>query len=222
MRTFHTGGIAPARTSPRVCRASRSCSRPASPSAQAIISEIDGVVRIRARTRRAAHDRGDRWARTATIRKTMPSLRLSHPTCRRATWCRRATCLTEGSVNPHDILAIKGVNAVQDYLISEVQSVYRLQGVDINDKHIEVIVRQMMRKVQGGRRRRHQPAARFAWWISASSANANAEIAAHRRARRDGPADRHHAHRCCWVSPRPPWPPIPSCRRPPSRRPPAC
>ena len=56
--------------------------------------------------------------------------------------------LTEGSVNPHDILKIKGVRAVQDYLIQEVQRVYRLQGVEINDKHIEVIVRQMLKKVR--------------------------------------------------------------------------
>lgn len=56
--------------------------------------------------------------------------------------------LTEGSVNPHDILAIKGVRAVQDYMIREVQRVYRLQGVDINDKHIEVIVRQMLKKIR--------------------------------------------------------------------------
>ncbi|MCD7826065.1 MAG: DNA-directed RNA polymerase subunit beta' [Clostridiaceae bacterium] len=56
--------------------------------------------------------------------------------------------LTEGSVNPHDILAIKGVRAVQDYMIREVQRVYRLQGVEINDKHIEVIVRQMLKKIR--------------------------------------------------------------------------
>ena len=56
--------------------------------------------------------------------------------------------LTEGSVNPHDILKIKGIQAVQRYLLQEVQKVYRLQGVDINDKHIEVIVRQMLRKVK--------------------------------------------------------------------------
>ena len=54
--------------------------------------------------------------------------------------------LTEGSVNPHDILKIKGVRAVQDYMLQEVQRVYRLQGVEINDKHIEVIVRQMLKK----------------------------------------------------------------------------
>ena len=56
--------------------------------------------------------------------------------------------LTEGSVNPHDILSIKGVRAVQDYMIQEVQRVYRLQGVEINDKHIEVIVRQMLKRVR--------------------------------------------------------------------------
>ena len=55
--------------------------------------------------------------------------------------------LTEGSVNPHDILKIKGVRAVQDYMLREVQKVYRLQGVDINDKHIEIIVRQMLKKI---------------------------------------------------------------------------
>jgi DNA-directed RNA polymerase subunit beta' len=56
--------------------------------------------------------------------------------------------LTEGYVNPHDILAVNGEQAVQNYLIQEVQRTYRMQGVDINDKHIEVIIRQMMRKVR--------------------------------------------------------------------------
>ena len=56
--------------------------------------------------------------------------------------------LTEGSVNPHDILKIKGVRAVQDYMLREVQRVYRLQGAEINDKHIEAIVRQMLQKVR--------------------------------------------------------------------------
>ena len=56
--------------------------------------------------------------------------------------------LTEGSVNPHDLLKIKGIRAVQDYMIQEVQRVYRLQGVEINDKHIEVIVRQMLKKIR--------------------------------------------------------------------------
>ena len=56
--------------------------------------------------------------------------------------------LTEGSINPHELLKIKGKYGVQDYLLKEVQRVYRLQGVDINDKHIEVIIRQMMRRVK--------------------------------------------------------------------------
>ncbi len=61
---------------------------------------------------------------------------------------KAGTRLTEGSANPHDVLAINGAQAVQDYLIEEVQKVYRMQGVDINDKHIEVIIRQMMKKVR--------------------------------------------------------------------------
>ena len=60
--------------------------------------------------------------------------------------------LTEGSVNPHDILKIKGLRATQDYMLQEVQRVYRLQGVEINDKHIEVIVRQMLKKTESKRR----------------------------------------------------------------------
>ena len=56
--------------------------------------------------------------------------------------------LTEGSINPHDLLKIKGVRAVQDYMLQEVQRVYRLQGVEINDKHVEVIVRQMLKKIR--------------------------------------------------------------------------
>ncbi len=55
--------------------------------------------------------------------------------------------ITEGSENPHDIVRILGVRAVQDYLLREVQKVYRIQGVDINDKHIELIVRQMLKKI---------------------------------------------------------------------------
>ena len=56
--------------------------------------------------------------------------------------------LTEGSINPHDLLKVKGVRAVQDYMIREVQRVYRLQGVEINDKHVEMIVRQMLKKIR--------------------------------------------------------------------------
>ena len=63
-------------------------------------------------------------------------------------WRQAATQLTYGALNPHDVLRIRGAGAVYNYLIQEVLRVYRQQGVDINDKHIEVIVRQMMRKVR--------------------------------------------------------------------------
>ena len=63
-------------------------------------------------------------------------------------YIKRGKRITEGSVNPHDVLAISGTQEVQDYLIQEVQRVYRMQGVDTNDKHIEIIVRQMLRKVR--------------------------------------------------------------------------
>jgi len=63
-------------------------------------------------------------------------------------WLEAGDPLTEGSINPHDILRIKGVRAVQDYMLREVQRVYRLQGVEINDKHIEMIVRQMLKKIR--------------------------------------------------------------------------
>ena len=71
--------------------------------------------------------------------------------------------LTEGSVNPHDILKIKGVRAVQDYMLREVQRVYRLQGVEINDKHIEVIVRQMLAESPRGDKRRFRLASGQHW-----------------------------------------------------------
>jgi DNA-directed RNA polymerase subunit beta' len=63
-------------------------------------------------------------------------------------YVKRGDRITDGSLSPHDVLRISGLEAVQNYLIQEVQAVYRQQGVDINDKHIEVIVRQMMRKVK--------------------------------------------------------------------------
>ena len=72
----------------------------------------------------------------------------SRLTVKEGEYIKRGKRITEGSVNPHDVLAISGTQEVQDYLIQEVQRVYRMQGVDINDKHIEIIVRQMLRKVR--------------------------------------------------------------------------
>ena len=68
--------------------------------------------------------------------------------CMRAIGCGRVSRLMDGSANPHDILDVLGPNELQKYLVDEVQDVYRLQGVTINDKHIEIIVRQMLRKVR--------------------------------------------------------------------------
>jgi hypothetical protein len=74
--------------------------------------------------------------------------------CRNRYWCRKMTTsgqehpLSDGAITPSDILAIKGPTAVQEYILNEVQDVYRMQGVKINDKHFEVIIRQMMRKVE--------------------------------------------------------------------------
>ena len=68
--------------------------------------------------------------------------------CKDGDWVEKGDQLTEGALSPHEVLRIRGVSAVHDYLIQEVQKPYRQQGVDINDKHIEIIVRQMMRKVR--------------------------------------------------------------------------
>ena len=78
--------------------------------------------------------------------------------------------LSEGPVNPHDILRIKGPRAVQEYLLNEVQEVYRLQGVKINDKHIGVIVRQMLQKVRVTGAGRHRRSSRASTWTSRTSA----------------------------------------------------
>ena len=118
--------------------------------------------------------------------------------------------LTEGSVNPHDILRIKGVRDVQNYMLREVQRVYRLQGVEISDKHIEVIVRQMLKKVRiEGKRRHGFPAGHHgerAWITRMSTSRWKRRASSPRR-----------ANRSFWVLPKPLWQRIPSCPRLPSR-----
>jgi len=143
MRTFHTGGIAGddiTQGLPRV----EELFEARKPKGLAIISEINGVVKINESKKKreitVTSEEGE--SKTYLIPygsriKVMDGDEVE-----------AGDELTEGSVNPHDILKIKGVKGVQQYLLHEVQRVYRLQGVDINDKHIEVIVRQMMRKVK--------------------------------------------------------------------------
>ena len=143
MRTFHTGGVASAEDItqglPRVDELFES----RKPKHLAIIAEIGGTIGFEeVKKNRHVVVRGDGDQRSYLIPF---GARLS---VKEGDVVEKGARLTEGSVNPHDVLAISGPEAVQDYLIQEVQRVYRMQGVDINDKHIEVIVRQMMRKVR--------------------------------------------------------------------------
>ena len=145
MRNFHTGGIANAEDITQGLPRVEELFEGRKPKYLAIISEIDGVVSFEV-VKKNQHvvvtnpDNGEvrQYLIPFGIRKRVQE----------GDYIHAGDMITDGSVNPHDILAIKGTQAVQEYLIEEVQRVYRLQGVDINDKHIEVIVRQMMRKVR--------------------------------------------------------------------------
>ena len=144
MRTFHAGGVAGddiTQGLPRV----EELFEARKPKGLAIIAEFGGTVSIR--------DTKKKREVVVTNKETGDSKAYLIPYGSRIKVLEGQELeagdeLTEGSVNPHDILAIKGVRAVQDYMIREVQRVYRLQGVDINDKHIEVIVRQMLKKIR--------------------------------------------------------------------------
>ena len=145
MRTFHTGGIASADDITQGLPRVEELFEARRPKTMAIISEIDGVVSIR-EIKKARH-----VVVTNNETKDERSYLIPYGSRLRVTegqYVEAGDTFTEGSVYPHDVLAIKGETAVQNYLIQEVQRVYRLQGVDINDKHIEVIVRQMMKKVR--------------------------------------------------------------------------
>ena len=144
MRTFHTGGVAGddiTQGLPRV----EELFEARKPKGLAIISEFAGKVQLR--------DTKKKREVVITNEETGQSKAYLIPYGSRIKVLEGQELeagdeLTEGSVNPHDILKIKGVRAVQDYMLREVQRVYRLQGVEINDKHIEVIVRQMLKKIR--------------------------------------------------------------------------
>ncbi|MDR7404994.1 MAG: DNA-directed RNA polymerase subunit beta', partial [Armatimonadota bacterium] len=143
MRTFHTGGVAGfdiTQGLPRV----EELFEARKPKGQAVIAEASGRVKI-------VEAKGTR----RLVIVTKDGQEIAHPVpygvrLRVADGDRveSGDQLTEGSVNPHDILRIRGIHALQNYLVQEIQSVYRSQGVDINDKHIEIIVRQMLRRVK--------------------------------------------------------------------------
>ncbi len=145
MRTFHTGGVASAEDITQGLPRVEELFESRKPKNFAIISEIDGEVRFDTikNNRHAVvfnKETGDEKQYLIPF-----GFRVK---VQEGDIIKAGDKITDGAVNPHDILAILGAQAVQDYLISEVQSTYRLQGVDINDKHIEVIVRQMMKKVR--------------------------------------------------------------------------
>ncbi|MCR5156403.1 MAG: DNA-directed RNA polymerase subunit beta' [Butyrivibrio sp.] len=144
MRTFHTGGVAGGDITQGLPRVEE-LFEARKPKGLAIISELDGHVEIR--------DTKKKREVIVTNDETGESKAYLIPYGSRIkvlddTNIEAGDELTEGSVNPHDLLKIKGIRSVQDYLLREVQRVYRLQGVDICDKHIEVIVRQMLKKVR--------------------------------------------------------------------------
>jgi DNA-directed RNA polymerase subunit beta' len=144
MRTFHTGGVAGddiTQGLPRV----EELFEARKPKGLAIIAEFGGVATIK--------DSKKKREVVVSNEETGESKTYLIPYGSRIKIMDGAVLeagdeLTEGSVNPHDLLRIKGIRAVQDYMIREVQRVYRLQGVDISDKHVEVIVRQMLKKVR--------------------------------------------------------------------------
>ncbi|MEA5073353.1 MAG: DNA-directed RNA polymerase subunit beta' [Eubacterium aggregans] len=143
MRTFHTGGVASADDITQGLPRVEELFEARKPKGQAIISEIAGRVEINEGKKTEAVVIGEDMSSKTYLIPYGSRLRVLP-----GDHVEAGEPLTEGSINPHDILDIQGVEAVQHYLLSEVQKVYRLQGVHISDKHIELIVRQMLRKVK--------------------------------------------------------------------------
>lgn len=144
MRTFHTGGVAGGDITQGLPRVEE-LFEARKPKGLAIITEFGGVVQIK--------DTKKKREITVTNNETGNAKTYLIPYGSRikvldGQVLEAGDELTEGSINPHDILKIKGVRAVQDYMLQEVQRVYRLQGVEINDKHIEMIVHQMLKKIK--------------------------------------------------------------------------
>jgi len=143
MRTFHTGGVAGADITQGLPRVEE-LFEARKPKGLAIVSEVAGTVRVEeTKKKRIVFVTTESGEEVSYDIPFGSRLRVSNGDVIAA-----GDEVTEGSVNPHDVLRIKGVQGVKNYLLSEVQKVYRLQGVDINDKHLEVVVRQMTRKIK--------------------------------------------------------------------------
>ncbi len=152
MRTFHTGGVATGQDITQGLPRVEELFEARKPKVLAILSEIDGILsfrEIKGNEHIVITDNENGDERSYMIPYGFHK-RFNSETDENGNpiFVKKGTALTDGSPNPNDILAINGVDAVHDYLIKEVQRTYRNQGVDINDKHIEVIVRQMMRKLK--------------------------------------------------------------------------
>jgi DNA-directed RNA polymerase subunit beta' len=143
MRTFHTGGVAGADITQGLPRVEE-LFEARKPKGMAVISEIEGKVTM-SETKKKREITVTADDGTSCVYPITFGLRLRVGD---GDSIKAGDKITEGSVNPHDILNIKGVTAVQQYIVKEVQRVYRLQGVDINDKHIEVIIKQMLSKIR--------------------------------------------------------------------------
>ncbi|MDO4544235.1 MAG: DNA-directed RNA polymerase subunit beta' [Clostridia bacterium] len=142
MRTFHTGGVASTEDITQGLPRVEELFEARKPKGLATITEISGTVSFDDTQRHAIVTNSDGESESYLIPYGYKMK------VKEGDYVEAGDELTEGSVNPNDILKIKGVKGVQAYLLKEVQSVYRLQGVEISDKHIEVIIRQMLRKVQ--------------------------------------------------------------------------
>ncbi len=146
MRTFHTGGIASGEDITQGLPRVEELFEARKPKREAILSEISGRVSIQeTKKKRELVITSEEDSREQKTYQITYGSRLK---VQEGDHVEAGDELIEGSVNPHDLLRILGVKAVQDYLLKEVLSVYRLQGVDVADKHIEIIVRQMLRKVR--------------------------------------------------------------------------
>ncbi|MBO5425620.1 MAG: DNA-directed RNA polymerase subunit beta' [Lachnospiraceae bacterium] len=144
MRTFHTGGVAGGDITQGLPRVEE-LFEARKPKGLAIIAEFGGKVQVRETKKKREVVITDMESGESKAYLIPYGSRIKVTD---GQMLEAGDELTEGSVNPHDILKIKGVRAVQDYMLREVQRVYRLQGVEINDKHIEVIVRQMLKKIR--------------------------------------------------------------------------
>jgi DNA-directed RNA polymerase subunit beta' len=147
MRTFHTGGIASAEDITQGLPRVEELFEGRRPKNASILSKINGYVHIE-EVKTTNNIIITDTVGEDTVSETYPIPYSYKIKVREGEYITKGTRLTEGNCYPTDILTILGIDAVQNYIINEVQKVYRLQGVDINDKHIEVIVRQMLRKVK--------------------------------------------------------------------------